>query len=196
MRYKTYADTSILYINTNNIDLGQFYNESETVAIEIQEIIKNENLLANLERFTFRSFVFNLEGVRQEIPLELMGDGFKDFIYIISRLLQCTKSKIKPVILIEEPEMHMHPGYIIEFVRYLINFSINNDLQFFITTQSEDLINSFLSEEIDKKLQNALKKELKIIRLTNADGANIIDTINYEDALENINTLYLDLRGI
>ena len=92
--------------------------------------------------------------------------------------------------------MHMHPGYIIEFVRYLINFSINNDLQFFITTQSEDLINSFLSEEIDKKLQNALKKELKIIRLTNADGANIIDTINYEDALENINTLYLDLRGI
>ena len=196
MRYKTYADTSILYINTNNIDLGQFYNESETVAIEIQEIIKNENLLANLERFTFRSFVFNLEGVRQEIPLELMGDGFKDFIYIISRLLQCTKSKIKPVILIEEPEMHMHPGYIIEFVRYLINFSINNNLQFFITTQSEDLINSFLSEEIDKKLQNALKKELKIIRLTNADGANIIDTINYEDALENINTLYLDLRGI
>ncbi len=196
MRYKTYADTSILYINTNNIDLGQFYNESETVAIEIQEIIKNENLLANLERFTFRSLVFNLEGIRQEIPLELMGDGFKDFIYIISRLLQCTKSKIKPVILIEEPEMHMHPGYIIEFVRYLINFSINNNLQFFITTQSEDLINSFLSEEIDKKLQNALKKELKIIRLTNADGENIVDIMDYEDALENINTLYLDLRGI
>ncbi len=196
MRYKTHADTGILYINTNNIDLAQFYNESETLAIEIQETIKNENLLANLERFTFRNLVFNRNGVRQEIPLELMGDGFKGFIYIISRLLQCTKSKIKPVILIEEPEEHMHPGYIVEFVRYLVNFSINNDIQFFITTQSEDLINSFLSDEIDKKLQNALKKELKIIRLTNVGRKNIVDTINYEDALENVNTLYLDLRGI
>jgi len=196
MRYKTHADTGILYINTNNIDLAQFYNESETLAIEIQETIKNENLLANLERFTFRNLVFNRNGVRQEIPLELMGDGFKGFIYIISRLLQCTKSKIKPVILIEEPEEHMHPGYIVEFVRYLINFSINNDMQFFITTQSEDLINSFLSDEIDKKLQNALKKELKIIRLTNVGRKNIVDTINYVDALENVNTLYLDLRGI
>ena len=125
-----------------------------------------------------------------------MGDGFKGFIYIISRLLECTKSKIKPVILIEEPEVHMHPGYIVEFMRYLINFSINNDIQFFITTQSEDLINSFLSEEIDKKLQNTLKKELKIIRLTSAEGKNIVDTLNYKDALENINTLYLDIRGI
>ena len=196
MKYKTHADSGILYINTNNIDLAQFYNESEIVAIEIQEIIKNENLLANLERFTFRDLVFNLNGVRQEIPLELMGDGFKGFIYIISRLLECTKSKIKPVILIEEPEVHMHPGYIVEFMRYLINFSINNDIQFFITTQSEDLINSFLSEEIDKKLQNTLKKELKIIRLTSAEGKNIVDTLNYKDALENINTLYLDIRGI
>ena len=111
-------------------------------------------------------------------------------------LLQYTKSEIKPVILIEEPEVHMHPGYIIEFVRYLINFSINNDIQFFITTHSEDLINNFLSAEINEKLQNTLKKELKIIRLTNANGENIVDTMNYEDAFENINTLYLDLRGI
>ena len=196
IRHKSPEGNGILYINTNTLDLRQFSNGSESVAIEIQEIIKNEDLLTDLERFTFRNLVFNRDGVRQEIPLELMGDGFKVFIYIVSMLLQYTKSEIKPVILIEEPEVHMHPGYIIEFVRYLINFSINNDIQFFITTHSEDLINNFLSAEINEKLQNTLKKELKIIRLTNANGENIVDTMNYEDAFENINTLYLDLRGI
>ena len=193
---KAQMNGGLLYINAGHINLEQFYKQSETTAIEIQGIIKTLNILPDLERFTFRNLVFKKDGVRKEIPLEIMGEGFKVLIYIISMILSFKNRKIKPVILIEEPEIHMHPGYINEFVNYLIDFSINNNIQFFITTHSEDLINSFLNEDLEVEIKKKLKDEFAIIRLTDINGENLVETMNYENSLDNINNLYLDLRGI
>ena len=194
--HKNKIYNGLLYINAGKINLRQFYNQSETTAMEIQDIIKKTNMLPGLERFTFRNIVFKKDGIREEIPLEVMGDGFKVLIYIISMILTYKDKKIKPVILVEEPEIHMHPGYINEFIKYLIDFSNNNNMQFFITTHSEDLINSFLREDLDDESKNKLKKEFQIIRLTNINNENLVETIDYDGAFDSINTLYLDLRGI
>jgi AAA15 family ATPase/GTPase len=189
-------NNDLLYINAGYINLRQFSNQSETTAIEIQDIIKTLNILPDLERFTFRNLVFKKNGIREEIPLEIMGEGFKVFVYIISMILSYKNRRIKPVILIEEPEIHMHPGYINEFVTYLINFSNHNNTQFFITTHSEDLINGFLNEDLEIEIKNKLKKEFAIIRLTDIKGENLVETMNYDNSLDNVNNLYLDLRGI
>ena len=92
--------------------------------------------------------------------------------------------------LLDEPTAFMHPGYIREFISFLIDYSVKNNKQVFISTHDIDLIESVLIFE-------NYKDDIQFIQLLKNDFNEIIPEIyDFDSAKEEIETFKLDLRGI
>jgi len=96
------------------------------------------------------------------------------------------------IVLLEEPDTHMHAGYVREVVYFLIDLAREEDVQLFITTHDSDFINDFFTENLTDEEEAYLEDEFSLLRMEE-DGAVVED---YETARENLKDLHLDLRGI
>ena len=144
-----------------------------------------------MERFDFDMLLFKENGKEYEIPYSFMGDGFKALIGLIARTSLASK-----IILIEEPETHMHPAYIAEVIRQIIDFSIVNNAQFFITTHSSDVLDIVTSDRLEPAYQDYLTKELNIIRVDRLDDSIVSQELDRKMATAELEDLKLDLRGL
>jgi len=128
------------------------------------------------------------------IPYDFMGDGFKAMVGLLWHL---SSKKIKDkIVLIEEPETNMHPGYICQLVKFLVKFSKDLNIQFFTTSHNIDFIDSFFSETLGKEEKDYLTKELQIIRMEKEKNYIIPECLDYKDSQLNMEELLIDLRGI
>ncbi|MHB8361058.1 MAG: AAA family ATPase [Thermoplasmataceae archaeon] len=178
-------------MQTNIISNG---DETETQSLRIEEIIKKNNLLINLERFSFRSIVFRNGDETHEIPIDLMGVGFIALVNLLNGLIVNPKLS---VVVIEEPERNLHPGYIEQFTKYLVQISKMLNIQFFITTHSADFIKElFRLGALDAEDSEFIKKELSVIRISNTKNLTISSIKNFEESSLEVNALELDLRWI
>ncbi|OQX18578.1 MAG: hypothetical protein BWK75_06505 [Candidatus Altiarchaeales archaeon A3] len=162
----------------------------------IESLIKEYNLIENLERLDFDYVTFKDKDEKLTyIPFEFLGDGFK---VITGLLWHLSSPNIKnKIVLLDEPEMHMHPGYIKELVKFIIEFSRNTNIQFFISTHSIDIIDIFLDVDIfSKEYREYLEKELLVLRMDKIGDQNLSEWLNYEEAKNTKGELLLDLRGI
>ena len=123
----------ILIVDPINVidKIVTYGNKLEGIAHEIEQIIINDNIVPGLTRFNFHKMVF--EGVEEDVSMDSMGDGFKALIGILASLYQRPKNTI---VLLEEPEVHMHPGYLQELAKYLVILSRTRNIQLFISTHS------------------------------------------------------------
>jgi len=130
----------------------------------------------------------SLRGQNRIIPLSSMGDGFKSMLKIFYLSVLAKNG----VITLEEPELSLHPGYI-EMLADAIIFC-SSDTQFFISTHSNDLIQSLL-EVAD---QNNCLDSVQIIKMHPRLDTHTIEAeeIPGAEALEDIETINIDLRGI
>ena len=123
---------------------------------------------------------------QKTMPLQLMGDGF---IALLRLIFLVTLSK-NGVILFEEPEMTLHPGFMEILADEIIEYS--SVAQFFMTTHSAELLQSIL--EAGKKV-NMLDR-INIIRLLkHRDGFVDREILSGYEALEEIEEIKTDLRG-
>jgi predicted ATP-dependent endonuclease of OLD family len=77
---------------------------------------------------------------------------------------------VPSIVVIEEPERDLHPGYIEQFTKYLVQISKTLGIQFFITTHSEDFINElFRLGELDTDISEFIKEELSVIRISSTN---------------------------
>lgn len=157
---------------------------------EIENYLKDRKILKNLERFDLDRLLFKNNEKEYEIPFSFMGDGFKSLIGLIARASNDTK-----IVLIEEPENHLHPAYITEIIRQIVNFSMAKDIQFFITTHNSEILDVVSTDVLEPKYQEYLSKELNIIRLDCSGDDIIAKELNRKEALEELEELKLDLRG-
>lgn len=164
------------------------------LALEIETIIKDERIVPNLLRFTFEGLVLEVEGEKKEVPMDSMGDGFKTLISILASLKSSPKNSI---LILEEPEVHLHPGYIRELVRYLVSLSSELNIQLFISTHSSDMIEHFLSMEgLSQEAKKYVESELRVIRMSRKEDTVITEEFGKEEARESYENLLMDLRGI
>jgi predicted ATP-dependent endonuclease of OLD family len=164
----------------------------EGTAHEIDKIIKEDKIISGLKRFNFNNLVF--EGVEDDVSMDSMGDGFKALIGILASLYQQPKNTI---VLIEEPEVHMHPGYLQELAKYLILLSRTRNIQLFISTHSMELINCFLDIDLMPPLNSDfVKSEFFMLRLNQLENVVVSEEIDYNEADMAIKELEWDLRGI
>ena len=183
---------NVTFINDTLLS-AEFFHKSQKLALQVENIIKKDNIIPNLKRFDFYSIVLDTEEGDQEIPVESMGDGFKSLVHIIIKLYDNEGD----IIVIEEPENYMHPGYIRELIHYIISIANNSHVQLFITTHSQDFLYTLISDDaLPEKDIEFLKKELLILQFSKWKDDIILSNLDYNDAVSDMEDLLLDLRGI
>jgi AAA15 family ATPase/GTPase len=159
---------------------------------QIEKYIVENKIVPDLTRLDFNYIIYKDGSI---VPFSYMGDGFKAIIGLlweyIPELLGDSSTKI---LLLDEPEIRMHPGFISELVHILIQLSQKKGVQILISTHSIDLINSLLELDYDKEF---LAKEVEIIQMQCLQNREVaFRTISYEKARELSGELSNDLRGI
>lgn len=87
-------------------------------------------------------------------PFQLisMGFGTRQVLFLVVKALLAKKESL---ILIEEPEIHLHPAYQTKIIDFFIELVNNDEKQILVTTHSEYLLlriqNSILRGEIEKE---------------------------------------------
>ncbi len=163
---------------------------------KIAKIVKDHNLINNLEGLDSDNALYATNDGIKGHPFEFLGDGFKSIIGLLWRLSSDRASH--SVLLLDEPENHMHPGYVKELIKFIIDFSKKLEIQIFITTHSLDVLDIILSnEELEKEEQKYLHDELVIFRMNKiGDSTTVANAFDYEEAKETKKDLLLDLRGV
>lgn len=131
------------------------------------------------------NFIIYQTNKEYPLPLESMGDGFRAQIALFSAI-----STIKNgIVIMEEPEMRLHPGYMISITEEVINSVRRDKIQYFISTHSVE----FIKYMIEKN-----PKICDVVRVYRLPDENELDyeVINGEEALNEIESLELDLRGL
>ena len=94
------------------------------------------------------------------VPIAFAGDG----IYSLIRLALELASRPQGVVLLEEPEVHEHPGAIRQSVKAILA-AVRRDIQVILTTHSLELIDALVAESSDEDLD-----KLSLYRLELEDG--------------------------
>jgi predicted ATP-dependent endonuclease of OLD family len=166
----------------------------ENLAKTIEEIILEEGLIHNLVRFGFSSIVLKIDDKKVEVPIDSMGDGFKCLVSILASIQSYQKDC---VFLVEEPEVHLHPGYIQELTKFLISLSRKLKIQLFISTHSLDFVTSFLyGDSMNDEDKLFLKSEFLLLRFDKIGDTVIIEQKDFDNSYNEIDILSNDLRGI
>ena len=172
------------------VSSGIDYEDNPVRVNRVENYLMDHKIVEHLEDFSFTDLVFQKDDCPPyDVPFEFMGDGFKTIIGILWELFD--ESNDGDVLLIEEPEQHMHPGYIEQLTRTLIQISKEEKLQLFITTHNTDFLESFVSNEVKNQYGDYLEEEFCLFQLTEPMNRSL----SYKDARNEMNDLNLDLRG-
>jgi AAA15 family ATPase/GTPase len=127
-----------------------------------------------------------LTNIKESLPLSFMGDGFEDLVKL-SFMAPLVKDGI---VLFEEPEVSMHPGYLDILAEEIILNAKNS--QFFITTHSLELV-EYLLEKADER--NKLDS-IHVIKMgREIDGHISREVLKGNEAKEEREEIKTDLRG-
>lgn len=101
-------------------------------------VVKTEKLLGVYEENTFR-FVSSDKQI--DIPLRDVATGYKSFSYI-QRLLENGELTSETLLMIDEPEAHLHPQWIVEFARILVMLHKEIGVKIMIASHNPDMISA------------------------------------------------------
>lgn len=119
----------------------------------------------------------------QRVPMSLMGDGIKAAIAYYYAL----NTKKRSIILLEEPENHLHPG----LMRIIADEIAKTKSQVFITTHSIE----FLGYVLDSCSKLGIEEDVRVFRFKSMeDGVPNVEVYNGSEANVAINTIGVDLR--
>lgn len=166
-------------------------SEAAVKKVEIRDYLREAGIVTGLEDFEFGDLVFEDEkGTRYSIPYDFMGDGFKTIVGILWQFMN--PADVSEILLLEEPENHMHPGFVHELVPFLIQVAREEDVQLFITTHNIDFIKEFFSANRSPEELEFLEDGFELIQMSEL----VPKTFDYSQAEEQVEELHMDLRGI
>jgi AAA15 family ATPase/GTPase len=164
--------------------------DDEMEKVRVRDFLRDHDIFPNLESFSFDELVFDEDGEQYAIPYDFLGDGTKTIIGIVWQLV--ADDEIPDVVLLEEPENHLHPGYVKELVPFLIDFAREEDVQLFVTSHNVDFISELLSDSLSEDHREWLAEEFRLIQMTNLSPKQF----DYDRAKHHTEELHLDLRGL
>jgi AAA15 family ATPase/GTPase len=171
-------------------DVDMAKDKSAIKLDNVEKYIIENDIVEDLSDLSFNKLVFEDDSEKYEIPYSFMGDGFQTLVGILWEIF--SDERENQVLLLEEPDVHMHPGYIEEIIMQLVEICKEKDIQLFMTSHNRDVINSFFSERMSNKNGKYLEQNFKLLQLTEP----VPRSLSYLNAEEEVNELDIDLRGI
>lgn len=129
-------------------------------------------------------YMQGIEGEPFTVPISSMGDGFK----ALASLIALIGSGIE-IMLLEEPEHNLHPGYLKLLAERVVEASGN--VQFFINTHSQDLIKELVESVKEKEKLD----QLVVVRLSRLGECTEREVLVASDIDEELEQIKVDLRG-
>jgi hypothetical protein len=116
----------------------------------------------------------------QSIPLNQLGSGYEMIFSLIYSYYLAKKGNKKLIVLIDEPELHLHPKLQSDFIELLLDFS--KDSQIILTTHSplfikQAMSNSNVQVRILTKTENSVSvanPDLAVLPYVSANEVNFI----------------------
>ncbi|MDD4641542.1 MAG: AAA family ATPase [Bacteroidales bacterium] len=154
-------------------------SEAITKFIEISGNQLKLKLIDNWKPFSNAFFGTDKENL-QSIPLNQLGSGYEMIFSLIYSYYLSKKGNKKLIVLIDEPELHLHPKLQSDFVELLLEFS--KDSQIILTTHSplfikQSMSNSNVQVRILTKTENSVSvanPELALLPYVSANEVNFI----------------------
>jgi predicted ATPase len=159
----------------------------------IEEVIINqkiESILSSIHSVTNGEFkedkeslMFMENGLKKPIPLSSVSAGIKTFI-IIKRLLELGEIKERNILILDEPEIHLHPAWQLQFAEILVLLQKEFNLTILLTTHSPYFLNAV---EVFGEKHGI--KELLNFYLAESNG----DVSDVREVTDSIDTIYKQL---
>ncbi len=203
-------DFDFQYIKNGNIDdLCETIKKSiqgveneflKKAMVKFEEISREKISLNYIDNWRphSKAFLGTQKENKQLIPLSMLGSGYEMIFSLIYSFYLSQQSGKQLIILIDEPELHLHPKIQEDFVKILLEFS--KTAQIILTTQSPLLVKQVMYN--DKAKVSVIKKDVNRVYISPLDdrllpyvSANEINFIAYDFATEEYhNELYEELQ--
>ncbi|MFH1321205.1 MAG: AAA family ATPase [Bacteroidota bacterium] len=151
------------------------------------------NLIDNWKPFLNAYFGAKKENL-QSIPLNQLGSGYEMIFSLIYSYFLSKKGNKKLIILIDEPELHLHPKLQFDFISLLLEFS--KDSQVILSTHSPLFVKqAMVNKKVHVKILNKTENSVSVANPTTAVlpyvSANEVNYIAFKLATEEYhNELY------
>lgn len=150
------------------------------------EIILNQN----------EEYYLKMEGFDEPVSFENLSTGMKSFV-IIKMLLEKGILRMKDVLILDEPEIHLHPQWQIAYAELIVLLQKYFELSVVVTTHSpyfvdainlfsckygtDDTVNYYLSSNVDGIVKMELVSDkIDMIYKKMASPIQMLDSLRYE----------------
>lgn len=116
-------------------DIGK---EEKKLLIRIRGILHGYAIIKE-DKISDSSELYFSDNIGNKFPLDEAATGYKTFSYI-QRLLENGYLNDKTLLLIDEPEAHLHPQWIVEFARILVLIHKNVGTKIMIASHNPDMV--------------------------------------------------------
>jgi len=135
-----------------------------------------EEFEPNVESIGFKpttkgGFVLALWLPNTSVEVDALGDGARIAIFYASTLALIKDTGV----LIEDPEIHQHPGGLMSLMKFVLRVAKERNLQLFITTHSIELIN------IVRLLSKEFNLNMKVFYMERDHSSGVVDVRALED---------------
>jgi predicted ATP-dependent endonuclease of OLD family len=127
--------------------------------------------------------MFMESGLKKPVPLSSVSAETKTFL-IIKRLLELGEIKERNILILDEPEIHLHPAWQLQFAEILVLLQKEFNLTILLTTHSPYFLNAV--EVYGEK--HGIKERIEFY-LAESNG----DISDVRDVTDNIDTIYKQL---
>lgn len=119
---------------------GRKYSDKEKkIKLRIKDLLKGETIIEKDELFDKNKLRFVSNDNKINISLKDTATGFKTFSYL-QRLLEKGLLCDESILMIDEPEAHLHPQWIVEYARLLVMLNKELGLKIMIASHNPDMI--------------------------------------------------------
>lgn len=113
--------------------------ETKKFLLRIRKLLDGEAVLDEKDTFKESNLRYVSNNKRINIGLNEVATGFKTFSYL-QRLLENGYLNDETLLMIDEPEAHLHPQWIVEFARLLVLLNKKLGLKIMIASHNPDMV--------------------------------------------------------
>ncbi|MBS3069160.1 AAA family ATPase, partial [Candidatus Micrarchaeota archaeon] len=181
---KTSSKKQVELVKDLRVNIEKESVEDAQIVEQIGDQIRESKLIPELKNFDVDYISYS----GRTVSYAQQGDGLKALTGLMWYL-----KHFPSIILLDEPDKYMHPGYLIQLVKYIKKIAQERGVQFIIVSHNVNFIDAWFDAEITDKF---MEDELQVIYMEQYKGSSLPNIYSYQDAKELIEKLNKDLRGV